>query len=190
MNITETLDDLTEAARGTKHDLCEASGGPADPPPIIVGKDSKGVPFMMLDTLEGHPTDNLGFILNEIANKLDEKNETMRWEWLAYIVEGYAKRNPDENEAKNHERGTYERDFKNNPSSDVSEGIIITIFTWEGESVCRTQLYHYGDDGLPVWSESIDPEHAPEGLIPEIFHGFTIYCKHEGDVRAIMSGMN
>lgn len=190
MNPTELLARIAETAKETKYELCQEHGGPADGMPVLLGMDSVGTPFMLPDVLEGHPTDNLGIILNLLANKLDEKNETMRWEWLAYIVEGYLNDVPDENFLENHERGEYERDYKNNPASTVREGIIVTLFTWEGESACTTLVYHYGDDGMPVWLESLETDESPQGLVPEIFGQFRAYCHHEGDLGKLIGMMN
>lgn len=184
--MRDILDRLTEASICTKEELCEDNGGPADSAPIIIGMAS-GLPFMLSDTNDGHPVDNLGMILNAIAEGLDEKNKTMKWDWIAFVVEGYANKNPDMNVVESHEYGSYERDFKNNPASQVSEGIIISVFDWDGNSYCRSLLYHYGDDGMPVWDEPINTDEAMQGRIPDIFEGFRVYCHYEGDIKALIA---
>ena len=55
------------------------------------------------------------------------------------------------------------------------------MFTWEGDSACRTMLYHYGDDGMPVWDEPMDGDEPPEGLVPFIFRTFRTFCVNEDD---------
>lgn len=190
MNPTELLARIVETAKETKQDLCEEHGGPADGMPILLGLDTAETPFMLPDVLDGHPTDNLGVILNLLANKLNEKNGTMKWQWLAYIVEGYLNDASSEDELENHERGDYERDYKNNPASTVKEGIIVSLFTWEGESACTTIVYHYGDDGMPVWENTIEGDESPQGLVPEIFGQFRAYCYHEGNLEELLGMMN
>jgi hypothetical protein len=187
MSLTEILEGIGKECKDYKTELCVEGGGPADGAPFILGADYKGTPFLIPDTLDGHPTDNLPIILNAILKGLEEKNGTMRWDWLAYVVEGYA--NGGENDLpEDWERGSLERDFKNNPSSQVKEGIIITAYTWEGESACRTMLYHYGDDGLPVWEEPVDADEAPDGLVPFIFNTFRTFCANEGDLAKLIEG--
>jgi len=190
MNPTELLSRIAETAKETKLELCQEHGGPADGMPILLGLDPTGTPFMIPDVLEGHPTDNLGVILGLLSEKLSEKNDTMRWEWLAYIAEGYLNDSPTLNELDTHERGDYERDYKNNPASTVKEGVIITMFTWDGDSACTTLVYHYGDDGMPVWEEALETDEAPQGLVPDIFRNFHAYCEHEGDIGALLGKNN
>jgi len=42
-------------------------------------------------------------------------------------------------------------DFKTNPSSRVSEALIVMLFTSLGQMVFFNSIYWYGDDGLPVF---------------------------------------
>lgn len=189
MNPSELLARIAETAKETKLELCQEHGGPADGMPILLGLDPVGTPFMLPDVLEGHPTDNLAVILNLLAQKLNEKNETMKWEWLAYIVEGYLNDSPTVEELDAHERGDYERDYKNNPASTVKEGLIITLFTWEGDSACATIVYHYGDDGMPVWENTLEPDEEPMGLVPDIFRNFRTFCQYEGDMKAVLASL-
>jgi len=177
---TELLRRIVETAKEMKVEMCQAHGGPADNGPVILGSDSAGTPFLIPDTMEGHPTDNLGVILGLLSEKLSEKNDTMRWDWLAYIVEGYLNGSPAVDEVDTHERGNYARDYKENPASTVKEGLIVSMFTWNGDSDCTTLVYHYGDDGMPVWEEALGTDEAPQGLIPDIFRNFRTYCEHEG----------
>ena len=193
MKLTDILENIGRECQEYKTDLCLQNGGPDDGLPFILGTDCNGMPFVIADTLDGHPTDNLPILLNKIIGGLQEKNETMRWDWLAYVVEGYA--NGGDNETVGEvetldafERGSLERDFKTNPSSQVKEGVIVTVFTWEGDSACRTMLYHYGDDGMPVWDEPMDGDEPPEGLVPFIFRTFRTFCVNEGDLNKLVEG--
>lgn len=183
--MTDILDGLERECKEYKTDLCTENGGPADGQPFILGTDLHGEHFLIPDTLDGHPTDNLPIILNAILGGLAEKNGTLRWNWLAYVVEGYAN-DGDKTMLDNFERGSFEQDFRNNPSSKVKEALIVTVFTWEGESACRTLLYHYGDDGMPVWGEPMDAVEQPQGAIPFTFETFRIFCENEGDMTKLM----
>ena len=173
----ELIDKVVETAKEMKFSLCEQEKGPADGEPIIVGVAKGGEPFVMPDTLDGHPTDNLPLLLMYLANTLREKNGTMEWEWLAYIVEGYLNETHKDDDF---ERGVLERDFKTNPSSEVKETIIANLYMWNGENKVQSVVYSYGDDGLPVWGEPVDADET-EGLVPSIFKAFRTFCQCEGD---------
>lgn len=170
----ELMSKIIETAKEMKSELCDEHKGPADGTPIILGVAKGGEPFLMPDILDGHPTDNLALLLQQLSSALKEKHGTMEWEWLAYIVEGYI--NED---AQEFERGLMERDFKNNPASTVKESIIASLFTWNGENIVQSVTYTYGDDGLPVWDTVMDSDEAI-GIVPFIFTSFRTFCQTEG----------
>lgn len=187
--MSELLDRIITVAQENKYEVCQDNGGPADIAPIIIGLDDTGTPFMMPDTMEGHPTDNLAYILQHLANGLHDKNGTMKWQWIAYVVEGYLNDSETIEGLDEHQRGDYERDYKNNPASTVKEGIIASLYTWEGEDSCQTTVYHYGDDGMPVWETTLEPDEHPEGMVPFIIRSFREFCKKEGDIVALLGDM-
>jgi hypothetical protein len=49
-------------------------------------------------------------------------------------------------------------------------------------------LYHYGDDGMPVWDEPMDGDEPPEGLVPFVFRTFRTFCMNEGDLNKLVEG--
>jgi len=51
------------------------------------------------------------------------------------IIEGYAKQDMTDEEAKAHDRGDFEKDYKENPFSTVREGIILTAVDWNATSL-------------------------------------------------------
>lgn len=175
----EILERIASIARRAKYESCEENNGPTDGPPMLLGELEDGSGFMMPDTLDGHPTEHLPMMLGVLEEGLMEKQGSLRWKWLAYVVEGYA--SPDD--PKDYERGDMENDYKTNPESPVREGVIITLFPWDGESMNVTHLYRYDDKGVPVWDD--EPMYAEEtgGMIPLFFRSFRNYCLAEGDVE-------
>lgn len=175
-----------------KQAKCEHHNGHADINPFLVfgiemkddeGNEGLGGAVIELDLSEGeNAVEHLPQVLSEISEQGMRK-----FLWVMLVCEGYCERNDNNAEklmsSPDYERGTLEKDFLNNPTSTVSEGIIATVFGWEGGSSAFTQFYKYGDDGLPVYEEENEytvtyyPKTKPQmGLVPEIMYSFLGYC--------------
>ena len=182
-NTHDVLEILTFVAQTHKKNLCEEEGGPADGVPMLFGIDPNNEPFMMPDTLDGHPTDNLPLALGALGVQLDEKNGTMAWQYLAYAVEAYMKQSEsDELDNDDWERGAYQREFENDITSNVQQVIVLTIIPWEGDILVASLPYKYGDDGMPVWGEQVVSETGAGGAITDTFELFRFFCHKEGNV--------
>ena len=182
----EVLSLVVERAIEAKSLLCEENGGMVDSPPLLIGEFANGEGFVVPDLLEGHPTDTLPTILSGLFEIMSNKYQTPKFLWLAYVVEGYAKpiASMTKEDEKNHERGNLENEYKNNPATDIREGIIATVFPWEGDPLSQTILYRYNDSGLPVYDETQhDPSVAKEGAIPDLFRFFISYCHQVADAK-------
>lgn len=170
----------------------EANGKEDIRPFIIVGLEMEndegekviagGVAPMELQDDE-HPVDTLPKMLNELNKQGLEK-----FAWLCFITEGYARSPIDSDNAeeieklRNLERGALEKEFNEKADTDIKEGIIATLFSWENESLVMTSFYKWGDDGLPIFDEinnEIDLQRTEEmdGKIPFIFNAFVKYCQ-------------
>jgi len=92
---------------------------------------------------------------------LDALAGNIKFEFLFVVVEGYGREVGSLPE--NYERGTLEDDFRNNPFSDVREGIIITGIDWGATRLFYSQnFYRYDDRGVPVFDAEIyDSSPAP-----------------------------
>jgi hypothetical protein len=182
---SQLLETLVASFMETKKELCEENIGPADITPLIIGSDINGKGFVLPDTLEDSPTDNLPLLLSALVNELQDLNNTLAWNWVAYIAEGYEKASGLPSDFR---RGAFEKEYRTNPASDVKEVLLVSLFTWEGVDTCGSVSYHYGDDGMPVWSEQRECELTSEqGVIPFTFGTFRKYCKHEGDLNVLMA---
>jgi hypothetical protein len=97
------------------------------------------------------------------------------FDFLVLLVEGYAKSEMTEEEVMNHDRGDFEKDYKENPFSDVREGIMMTAVDWNATSVWSiASLYRYDDQGVPEFDEepmcttcTVDTESETNGRIPD-----------------------
>jgi hypothetical protein len=78
------------------------------------------------------------------------------------------------------QRGEMEEDYKQNPSTDVREGIIATVYPWDGEAIAQTLLYRYNDNGMPVFDDPNDFQEVGKtggGNIPDLFQMFITHCR-------------
>lgn len=77
-----------------------------------------------------------------------------KFDFLVLCVEGYGKPSMTEEEVEAHDRGDLEKDYKENPFSEVREGLILTAVDWDGSAIWNTMsLYRYDDQGVPVFDE-------------------------------------
>ena len=97
------------------------------------------------------------------------------FDFLVLLVEGYAKSDMTDEEAQNHDRGDFEKEYKENPFSNVREGIMMTAVDWNATNVWSiASLYRYDDHGVPEFDEeptcstfTVDKEHETNGRIPD-----------------------
>lgn len=178
----EILSAVVARAMEAKYELCVENKGIVDAPPLLIGELPNGDGFLMPDLLEGHPTDSLPLMLGALgegmANRM-ENDGSVRWKWLAYVVEGYAK--PATELPTEWERGDYETEYKTNPTTDVREGIIVSVFLWDGSAHGATVFYRYDDNGLPVYdtpemTDDDDKGASLGGAVADLFWAFTQAC--------------
>lgn len=172
----ELLAQVVARAMEVKYEMCVDNNGMCDSPPILLGEWATGEGFIAPDYNEGHPTDTLPMMLSVLAQMMDDKFSSVRWNWLAYVVEGYSNPNLADIPREGWHRGMLEEEYKTNPTSDVREGLIVSMYSWEGESIGATVFYRYDDNGLPVYDEPNLSEQRMEGTVAEIFTAFTQMC--------------
>lgn len=143
-----------------KREMCIREGGPYDLAPMLHFKYRHlnaycGVMIM------GNPFEMVPSAWRKI---LDDGMP----EFMMLMVEGYAS---EKNQG--YKKGQMERDFKENPDSDVRE--IITVQAVDiktGKQMTGLVSYKYGDDGLPEFGEmSVGPceGQALECNVPDMF---------------------
>ncbi len=170
------LAQVVARAMEVKYQLCVDNNGMCDTPPVLIGELPTGEGFIAPDYNDGHPTDTLPLMLSVLAEMMHDKLSSVRWNWLAYVVEGYSNPNLGDEMPEGWHRGMLEEEYKMNPVSEVREGLIISLYSWEGDSIGATVFYRYDDNGLPVYDEPNLSEQRMEGTIADIFTAFTQAC--------------
>jgi hypothetical protein len=111
-----------------------------------------------------------------------------RFEFMVMIVEGYVRAVDDKEgmhlDPNDFHKGELEKDYKENPFSDVRESIIITAVDWDMNGLWNTTCtYRYDDNGVPMWDEAIgnftefSEESEEMGRMPEALFGAVKYMK-------------
>ena len=185
--LGHSLEEAMNLSVANKTQMCRDNRGASDLNPVVMfglpttdedGDDAIGVVVMEMVLPDGaHPTECLPLLLSD-AHKRGIHN----FLWVMFVVEGYTATASDNGiDPENYERGSMEKDFLNNPNTNIREGIIATAYAKTGQSAVLTQLYGYGDDGLPVYDEErrgqfYNTENAQQGAVPDVFYSFLRYC--------------
>jgi hypothetical protein len=89
-----------------------------------------------------------------------------------FMVEGYMKSSKSIQEAKDHVKGSLEKDFKENAATDVKETITVHGMDKSGTQVMGVVTFVYNDLGQPVFDEPMFAEVVDEMMeanVPQIF---------------------
>jgi hypothetical protein len=79
-----------------------------------------------------------------------------KFEFIAVVVEGYGKdlSEADDSEVKKMNKGDLEKEYKENPFTDVREGLMMSAVDWGMTGVWGVaNMYRYNDTGVPTFDE-------------------------------------
>lgn len=178
LSPSEALLLLAEKAKEGKVAWCEDNGGIADPPPTLIAQFSGGNGFIVPNTLDGDARDTIPVLLEMVVEQMKNLNVMPHLAWVGYICEGYSTPNNDADYA----HGEMEAEYKNNPATEIREGIIVTVYDWNGNGLAQNILYRYDDHGMPQFSdddvlEASLPAGTDGGVVSHLFQQFLAYCR-------------
>lgn len=177
MNITtddfsEFMKDIMYVSKYAKSALCQDVGGPADGVPILVwvSKNSDGelAPSIVAcptPTEELPARDVLYEALNEAFVELGAPVLG------AFVSEAYLKRAVTDEERDGFKRGDFEREFKNNPDTNVAECITVIGFSSNGDREYHIVEYKYDDEGQPTYAEVVK-DGMSGGALADVLENF------------------
>lgn len=146
--LQEEVKDVLELFIEMKRGLCLERRGPADLQPMLHFKGRDGSRQAAL--LTGHPTESMPSAWRHMLDYVDP-------ECAIVMTEAYCRTSKEFPE--DHERGAFERDFKENPLSHVQEILNVHgIDIDTGEQFSGFVAFGIGDDGQPVFEE---PHYSP-----------------------------
>lgn len=86
-----------------------------------------------------------------------------KFEFIAVVVEGYGKdlsQETDPSEVKKMNKGDLEKEYKENPFTDVREGLMMSAVDWDMTGVWGVaNMYRYNDTGVPTFDEPFFTSH-------------------------------
>ena len=144
LSLEQICDDLAAKAQRVKTEMCRLDAGPVDLNPLLFlrldgAAELCFVPFPCSDPVAGFPL---------IWERILEEGHP---DFIAIFTEGYF--GPYHAE-KGHQRGQYERDFKENPFSDVKEALLIAgVDIRQGRYRNAVIPFSYDDGGMPHFTQ-------------------------------------
>lgn len=144
MKIQDEIKTALETFQNMKKYCCEKNKGPTDLAPMLHFKYKHLNAYCGVLLGEGHPLETIPHAWGQIVQDGVP-------EFVVVMTEGYAKVGGDPSDYR---KGDMEKDFKNNPDSEVLEVLNIHgIDLGTGKQADGFVSFKYGDDGLPVFDE-------------------------------------
>lgn len=143
MTLEDELDLAVRTFCRMKTMMCEREGGPHDLQPMLHFRYKHLKSYCGIMVM-GNP-------LDEVPKAWHKVMDHGTPEFVMLVLEGYASLKG----AEDYERGRMERDFKENPDSEVRE--VITLQAVEiktGRQLTAIVPFRYGDDGLPEFEDA------------------------------------
>ena len=164
---------VTKIACKRKVDLCVKTAGRVDMPPCIVF--SMGDEYSCVSPqMNGHPVDNLPMTLAACAN-----GGFVKFDTISFISEGYMEHVDDTpTERKRIEmmkRGDFKREFETNPTSGISEVLMITTYGWDGGQHGTAIRFGYDDNGVPQFT-TVMLDRVDDLVIGNTLRSFIEFC--------------
>jgi hypothetical protein len=151
-SFEQLCDGLAATAQRAKTRLCQFCAGPIDGLAMLVYRLDGTDELFITPLPPGHPVDTFPLVLERI---LDEGLP----DFVAVIAESYVGTHFDEHSYKH---GQFERDFKENPTSDVTEALLIAgVDIRQGRHRNTAIPFVYDDGGMPrftrhPWDDGCD----------------------------------
>ncbi len=182
------MEDLLNRAVFAKTEMCKEEPMQDSPPLLLIAVESNDTNpdhDMCLDYQQEHSLSKPYHIaMIPLIHKEDiyEAYEDVvkalpirPFDFIVLLVEGYSKTDLTPEEYAKHDRGDFEKDYKENPFSDVREGIIMCAVDWNGTGIWNvSSLYRYDDHGIPVFDDepacyatALDEDSESNGRMPD-----------------------
>lgn len=174
---------VCELAQSRKSNACDIANGIAECNALIlVGYNDAFVGVE--NTLNGNPIETLPEVLNKIA-----QTGLIYWHNLSFVTEAFMRTVVGARDIDKYQQGDLEREYKENPATDIVEGILVHTITWQGETNTRFTPYTYNDKGRPVFADPLDSKNRDIAELASrvggrgvaVLRSFSEYCHNELD---------
>ena len=169
-DIKVFMNDFLDRSKYAKEELCKDDAMTDNPPMFFIGYESDDSNPAHDVCLEGQKEMELSKPYQVALLPLIHKSDPLeayqdivrampieRFEFIMLVLEGYVREAGKDGKApSDYKAGEMEKDYKENPFSDVREAIIISAVDWDMNTMFTMQCsYKYNDVGVPVWDEPI-----------------------------------
>ena len=191
-DIEKVLKDVLHRTMFAKSELCKQEAMTDSPPLFIVGYESDPTNPDHEACVEYQQEYDLSKPLHLAMVPLIHKDDVFeciedvvralpieRFETLMLVSESYMRVSSEDTEPfdmSNYQRGDMEKDYKENPFSNVREAIMVSAIDWHNSTLWGTVCaFTYDDNGVPSYMEPethtislADSEGESKGRIPDI----------------------
>lgn len=172
IDIALEVEKIAKIAQLRKTEVCLEDNGVTDMQSFVVFQ--RGDVFECRQSgVNGHPFEGLPDVLNDaFSDGLTE------FDTVSIVVDSYVRLKP-ESRIADYRRGDLDREYKNNPNTDVSEALTVATYGYHGESAGKCVTYVYNDKGLPEFTVVKENDEAivKSEFVDYVMSRFIDFCK-------------
>ena len=175
IDIASEVEKVVKIALLRKTVICKEDNGITDMQSFVVFQ--RGDVFECRQSgVDGHPFESLPDVLSDAFN--DGLSE---FDTVSVVVDSYVRVKKD---VTGYQRGDLEREYKNNPDTDVAEALTVATYGYHGESAGRCVKYVYNDKGLPEFTDLTGDTSAitKSEFVDFVMSKFIDFCKRNKTV--------
>lgn len=177
IDIALEVEKIAKIAQLRKTEVCQEDNGVTDMQSFVVFQ--RGDVFECRQSgVDGHPFESLPDVLSDaFSDGLGE------FDTVSIVVDSYVRLKP-ESRIADYRRGDLDREYKNNPNTDVSEALTVATYGYHGESAGKCVTYVYNDKGLPEFSVVKENDEAivKSEFVDYVMSRFIDFCKRNKTV--------
>lgn len=172
IDIALEVEKIAKIAQLRKTEVCLEDNGVTDMQSFVVFQ--RGDVFECRQSgVDGHPFEGLPDVLSDaFSDGLTE------FDTVSIVVDSYVRLKP-ESRIADYRRGDLDREYKNNPNTDVSEALTVATYGYHGESAGKCVTYVYNDKGLPEFTVVKENDEAivKSEFVDYVMSRFIDFCK-------------
>ena len=172
IDIVPEVEKVAKIAQLRKTEICQEDNGISDMQSFVVFQ--RGDVFECRQSgVDGHPFESLPDVLSNAFNDGLKEFDT-----ISIVVDSYVRMSKPDG-SREYERGELEKEYKNNPKTDVVEALTVATYGYHGGSAGRCVSYVYNDKGLPQFTpiEGQEDQLIKSEFVDFVMSKYIDFCK-------------